>query len=144
MTTELATTKQTNNDFAISNGYICTPDVSTIDGKVMLGNALNGAISMSNKIDEPLMVTDIVTTPGVRSRTGEECTNTYLICDDGTVYFSQSDGIARSIKYLKAIFTDQNTGEFINPLSEGVAFMIKEQKMANGNSLKTVVPVKIA
>lgn len=135
---------QNTSDFEIPRGYICTLDITTIEGKMALATALNGAVSMRDMIDETLRVTNIVTTQGFRSRTGEECVNTYLICEDGTVYFSQSDGIARSVKVLVALFTDQNTNKFINPVSQGVGFMVKEQALQNGNTLKTVVPVKLA
>lgn len=147
---DLATTNNnqlaTNNgsDFEIPRGYICTLDVSTIQGKMQLATALNGAVSMKDKIGVALPVVNIVTTQGARARTGEECVNTYLVCEDGTVYFSQSDGIARSVKVLVALFTDPETGRFTNPVEQGVGFMIKEQILANGNTLKTVVPVELA
>ena len=131
------------NDFEIPRGYICTLDISTIEGKMQLATALNGATSMKDKTGEVLRVTNIVTTQGARARTGEECVNSYLITDDDNVYFSQSDGVARSLKVLVALFTDPNTGEFINPVSQGVGFVVKEQTLNNGNTLKTVVPVKI-
>lgn len=131
------------SNFEIPRGYICTLDITTIDGKMQLATALNGAESMRDKINVPLHVTNIVTTQGIRSRTGEECVNTYLILDDESVLFSQSDGIARSIKVLVALFTDPVTGEFSNPVEQGVGFMIKEQALKNGNTLKTVVPVKL-
>lgn len=132
------------SDFQIPRGYICTLDITTIEGKMDLATALNGAVSMRDQTDKPLSVVNVVTTQGARARTGEECINTYLICEDGTVYFSQSDGIARSVKVLVALFTDSNTQEFINPVSQGVGFMVKEQSLQNGNTLKTLVPVKLA
>lgn len=131
------------SDFAIPRGYICTVDLTTLDGKLALANALNGAVSMKDKINDTLLVVDIVTTQGVRTRTGEECVNSYLICEDGTVYFSQSDGIARSLKVLVAIFTDTETGEFTSPVSLGVGMQVKEQTLGNGNTLKSLVPVKL-
>jgi hypothetical protein len=147
LTNELANTNgtaiQNASDFEIPRGYICTLDISTIQGKMQLATALNGAESMRDQIDVPLRVTDIVTTQGTRSRTGEECVNTYLICDDGKVYFSQSDGIARSVKVLVALFADSATGKFMNPVEMGVGFMVKEQTLQNGNTLKTVVPVEL-
>ena len=144
----LATTNNNNaiqgtSDFEIPRGYICTLDIASIDGKLKLATALNGAVSMKDKIGEPLHVTDVVTTQGARSRTGEECVNTYLICDDGNVYFSQSDGVARSIKVLVALFTDPDTNKFMNPVEQGVGFAVKEQILGNGNTLKTIVPVKL-
>ena len=132
------------SDFQIPRGYICTLDITTIEGKMDLATALNGAVSMRDQINKPLSVVNVVTTQGARARTGEECVNTYLICEDGTVYFSQSDGIARSVKVLVALFTDPTSNEFINPVSQGVGFMVKEQALQNGNTLKTVVPVKLA
>lgn len=134
---------QNNADFQIPRGYICTLDITTIEGKMDLATALNGAVSMRDKTNEPLRVVNIVTTQGARARTGEECVNTYLICEDGTVYFSQSDGVARSVKVLVALFTDPNTNEFMNPVEQGVGFMVKEQTLQNGNTLKTVVPIKL-
>ena len=134
---------QNKSDFDIPKGYICTFNIDDIDGKMKLASALNGAVSMANLVDVPLRVTDIVTTQGVRSRSGEICTNTYLICEDETVYFSQSDGIARSVSILVGLFTNPATKEFINPVSQGVGFMIKEQTLNNGNTLKSGVPVKL-
>lgn len=135
---------QNTSDFEIPRGYICTLDITNLEGKMQLATALNGAVSMKSKIDEPLPVVNVVTTQGVRSRTGDECVNTYLICEDGTVYFSQSDGIARSVKVLVALFIDPDTKRFMNPVEQGVGFMVKEQELSNGNTLKTVVPVKLA
>lgn len=139
---QLATSN--GSDFEIPRGYICTLDVTTIKGKMQLANALNGAVSMKDMTGTPLRVTDIVTTQGARARTGEECVNTYLVCDDGNVYFSQSDGIARSVKVLVALFTDPETGRFTNPVEQGVALMVKEQTLNNGNTLKSIVPVELA
>ena len=140
---ELALRNNNTNDFAIPRGYICTLDIKTVTGKMQLATALNGAVSMRDISDAVLRVTDFITTDGKRSRTEEPCTNTYLICDDGTVYFSQSDGIARSVKVLVGIFTDPETKEFTSPLEYGVGVQVKEQELANGNTLKTLVPVAL-
>lgn len=131
-----------NSDFAIPAGFICTIDTETLDGKLALANVVNSAITMRDLVDTPIMVRDIITTPGVRSRTGEACTNCYLIANDGTAYFTQSDGIARGLKLIVGIFTDSRTGEFTAPCDMGVALVVKEQKLPNGNTLKTIVPVK--
>ena len=147
MTNELATTNgneiQATSDFEIPRGYICTLDIATIEGKMQLAKALNGAVSMRDQTGNVLRVTDIVTTQGSRSRTGDTCVNTYLICDDDTVYFSQSDGIARSVKVLVALFTDPETHKFMNPVELGVGMLIQEQTLGNGNTLKSVVPVSL-
>lgn len=143
-TTNNNTSIQNASEFDIPRGYICTLDIATIKGKMQLATALNGAVSMKDMINVPLRVTDVITTEGARARTGEQCVNTYLICDDDSVYFSQSDGIARSVKVLVALFTDPQTGRFTNPAEQGVGFMVKEQSLPNGNTLKTVVPVELA
>ena len=143
-TTNNNTAIQNASDFEIPRGYICTLDITTIQGKMQLATALNGAESMRDLVDVPLRVTDIVTTQGQRSRTGEECVNTYLLCDDGKVYFSQSDGIARSVKVLVALFTNPDNGKFMNPVEMGIALVVREQALQNGNSLKTIVPVELA
>lgn len=131
------------NGFEIPRGYICTVDLSTLDGKLELAKALNGAVSMKDKVNETLRVVNIVTTQGTRSRTGEECVNSYLICEDGTVYFSQSDGIARALKVLIAIFTDPISKEFTSPVDMGVGLQVTETTLGNGNTLKSIVPVKL-
>ena len=134
---------QNNNTFAIPNGHICTFDVSTLQGKMTLAKALNGAVSMRDMTGKVIPVVDVVTTDGVRSRTGESCINTYLISEDGTVYFSQSDGIARSVRILVGLFTDADTLEFTSPASLGVGFLIQEQKLQNGNTLKNMIPAEL-
>ena len=142
-TTDNNNAMQNNTDFNIPKGYICTLDIDTIEGKIALANALNGAVSMRDKVGETLRVTNIVTTKGARSRTGEECINTYLICDDDIVYFTQSDGIASAAKVIVALFTDKNTLKFNNPVELGVGLQVRETEMASGNTLKTIVPVML-
>ena len=131
------------SDFNIPRGYICTLDIDTIDGKIKLAEALNGAGTMKDKVGETLRVVDIVTTPGKRSRDDSDCTNTYLILEDGTCLFSQSDGIAKSVQYLVGIFTDRSTGKMMDLIDNGVGFMIKSQVLPNDNTLKTIIPVKL-
>ena len=134
---------QSGSDFNIPKGYICTLDIASIAGKIKLANAINGAESMRDKVGEVLRVVDVVTTKGTRARTGEPCVNTYLILDDDSVFFSQSDGIASSAGVLVGILTDQTTGEFQSPVDLGLGFMIKELEMSNGNTLKKMVLVEL-
>jgi hypothetical protein len=125
-------------DFEIPQGYICTVDITTLEGKLDLMNALNGSSSLADHVGEVLMVKNVVTTQGVRSRTGEECTNTYLLLADGTTLFSQSDGVKRSVKVLVALFTINGVCDF----GDGIALMCTEKKLPNGNSLKELVAVR--
>ena len=125
-------------DFEIPRGYICTVDITTIEGKLYVMKALNGSTSLADRVNETLMVKNIVTTQGGRSRTGEECINTHLLLDDGTALFSQSDGVARSAQVLVALFTINGVCDF----GDGIAIKCVEQKLPNGNTLKTLVPVR--
>lgn len=125
-------------DFEIPQGYICTVDITTIEGKLDVMNALNGSTSLADRVNETLMVKNIVTTQGVRSRTEEVCINTHLLLDDGTALFSQSDGVARSAQVLVALFTINGVCDF----GDGIAIKCVEQKLPNGNTLKTLVPVR--
>lgn len=127
-----------------SDTFICTFDTTTIEGKIKLTNALNGAVTMRDKVGETLRVVDIITKPGVRNRTGEVCVNTYLIVEDGTVYFSQSDGIAESVRNMATlVFVDPTTGIFVPPIEYNVGFVIREQVTQNGNTRKYVDLVKL-
>lgn len=132
MTQEIATT-QTTADNATEQ-YINTLALDTIEGKKATVNAINNAVSLKDYSEVPLTLTGIITTPGSRKgRSGlpdVPCQNTYLICDDGKAYFSQSDGIARSANMIARFFADV--------LADGVAVKVAETKLDNGNTLKSI------
>ena len=132
MTTELA--KAESMDFNIPEGYICTVDLSNKEGAIVVANALNNSTSLEEYLgddkDKILNVKDFVTVPGVRARTGEQCINTHLVLEDGTTLFTQSDGIARSVRFIVGFI-----GQYI---SDGINLRVKEQKLANKNTLKTL------
>lgn len=131
-------TSENSADFEIPRGYICTVDITTMDGKLDVMNALNGSTALAEHEDETLLVKNVVTTQGVRSRTGETCTNTHLILADGTTLFSQSDGVKRSAEVLVALFTHNGVCDF----GDGIPVKLVSQKLNNGNTLKTLVPVR--
>ena len=124
--------------FEVPVGYICTVDITTMEGKLDVMNALNGAEALSKHEGETLMVKDIVTTQGVRSRNGDVCVNTHLLLADGTALFSQSDGVARAVRNLVALFTVNGVCDF----GDGIALRLTSQVLNNGNTLKTLVPVR--
>lgn len=124
-----------NENFAIYN----TIKTDTFEGKLAVLNALNNAVSLTEIKNDAFNVSDCIVLPGVRkgrNGTGDvECFNTYLITTDGPVYFTQSDGVARSIKKILAIFPDLGR-------SYGKEFLIMrvvETKLANGNTIKNLV-----
>lgn len=115
----------------IPNGYICTVDRTTREGTIKVANALSDAASLAEIGDKRFKLVDVITTPGVRNRTGEVCTNTYLIDGDGNIYMTQSDGLKRSAQQIVGLFN----GDFGE---DGIEVAVIEKKLNNGNTLKTL------
>lgn len=138
MSNEIMVASENTSDFEIPRGFICTVDITTMEGKLDVMNALNGADSLSKHMDETLLIKNIVTTAGVRSRTGETCINTHLILADGTTLFTQSEGVHRAAATLVALFTNNGVCDF----GDGIAMKCIEQKLTNGNTIKKLVPVR--
>lgn len=138
MSNELAnvenTTALANTDTVelnIPNGYICTVDRTTREGTIKIANALSDAASLAEIGDKHFNLVDVITTPGVRTRTGEVCTNTYLIDSEGNIYMTQSDGLKRSAQQIVGLF-NSDFGE------DGIEVAVIEKKLNNGNTLKTL------
>lgn len=112
------------------NDYICTIAADSFEGAKAIANAINASSSLADYGDKIFTVVDIMTMPGVRAKTGEPCTQTYFILQDGTSLFTQADGIARSVKALIQII-----GPWIH---EGVDMHVKSTPTRNGNTVKTV------
>ena len=115
----------------IPNGYICTVDRTTREGTIKVANALSDAASLAEIGDKHFKLVDVITTPGVRVRTGEVCTNTYLIDSEGNIYMTQSDGLKRSAQQIVGLFN----GDFGE---DGIEVSVIEKKLNNGNTLKTL------
>ena len=135
MAQELEQMNDTTNEVmeAVVNNYrcICTMDVSTFDGKRAIINARNTATSLATLGDEPLIITGVYVTPGVRSQTGQKCANVYLFAKDGKTYFSQSEGIYRSVLDIFDLFPDFNA-------PDGLTVAVKQTPLGNGRSLKSL------
>ena len=138
MSNELANVENTtaiaNTDtveFNIPDGYICTVDRTTREGTIKVANALSDAVSLKEIGNKHFKLMDVITTPGVRSRTGEICTNTYLIDADDNMYMTQSDGLKRSAQQIVGLFN----GDFGD---DGIEVAVIEKKLNNGNTLKTL------
>lgn len=138
MSNELANIENTNElantdemDFNIPSGYICTVDRTTREGTIKVANALSDAVSLKEIGDKHFKLVDVLTTPGVRSRTGEFCTNTYLIDSENNMYMTQSDGIKRSAQQIVGLFN----GDFGE---DGIEVSVVEKKLNNNNTLKTL------
>lgn len=130
MANELATTNTQLPMIAIPDGFVNTVNMDSFEGAAAVANALNASVSLNEYENDILYVVDIVTVPGVRVQSGEECINTHLILNDGTTVFSQSAGIARSAKFIVGFL-----GDYIH---DGIRLRVKEQKLRNGNTLKSL------
>lgn len=119
-----------NFDEFVGTDFFCTVDTSTIEGKKVAANAVNAATSLKDLGDKKFTLVDVVTTPGVRSQTGEACVNVYLIDNKGNAYFSQSTGIFRSAQNLSGIFK----GDF----GDGIDVQVVSTPTNTGNTVKTL------
>jgi hypothetical protein len=120
----------TSFDEVMSSDFICTVDTDTVEGKKVAANALNAAVSLKEIGDKKFKLVNVITTPGTRSQTGEDCINTYLIDAKGTAYFTQSTGILRSAKNLAAVFN----GDF----GEGIDVQVVSNPTNTGNTIKSL------
>lgn len=108
------------------------------DTKKLVVNAMNNAESLSESEGETLEVVGVFTKPGIRrarDKNGVDmpCTNTTLVCADGTAYFSQSEGVRNAAdNFMAAGLFDEG---------EIVPMKLVSSKLPNGNTRKTLVLV---
>ena len=106
--------------------------------KKLVVNAMNNAESLSDHEGETLNVIGVFTKPGIRrarDKNGVDapCTNTTLVCEDGTAYFSQSEGVRNAAdNFMAAGLFDEG---------EIVPMKLISSKLPNGNTRKTLVLV---
>lgn len=106
--------------------------------KKLVVNAINNAESLSDHEGEILNVIGVFTKPGVRrarDKNGVDmpCTNTTLVCEDGTAYFSQSEGVRNAAdNFMAAGLFDEG---------EVIPMKLVSSKLPNGNTRKTLVLV---
>ena len=122
---------ETAQNIADNYRYICTMDDSTFEGKRAIVNARNSALSLNERGAEPLPVVGVYIAPGVRSQTGQKCANVYLFGKDGKTYFSQSQGIYRSVLDIYDMFPDFNA-------PDGIILAVKQTPLGGGRSTKSL------
>ena len=112
--------------------------VTDAETKKLVVNAMNNAESLADHEGKTLNVVGVFTKPGIRrsrDKNGVDtpCTNTTLVCEDGTAYFSQSEGVRNAADNFMA------AGLF----DEGgiVPMKLVSSKLPNGNTRKTLVLV---
>lgn len=125
------TVNETAQNTADHYRYICTMDDSTFEGKRAIVNARNSAASLNGRGAEPLTVIGVYIAPGVRSQTGQKCANVYLFGKDGNTYFSQSQGIYRSVLDIYDVFPDFNA-------PDGITVVVKQTALDGGRFTKSL------
>lgn len=101
--------------------------------RVRMFNARNSATSLKNLGDTPIDIVDVMTQIGVRTRSGNPCQNTYIFTADGQVYFTQSNGLGKTINEV----VDMVSGDFKANTTNGyVKVQIKETPLSGGRSYK--------
>lgn len=121
--------------YQASNYSTITPTKDTLK---IIANAANSAKSLNAAIEggvDVFNVIGVMTEPGVRrSRDANgadtPCTNTTLVCDDGNAYFTQSEGIRKSVDTLCKL------GVFAS--GEVVALSVDVTKTGSGNTIKSL------
>lgn len=125
------TVNETAQNTAGNYRYICTMDDSTFEGKRAIVNARNSAVSLNGHGAEPLTVIGVYIAPGVRSQTGQKCANVYLFGKDGKTYFSQSQGVYRSVLDIYDVFPDFNA-------PDGITVAVKQTALGGGRFTKSL------
>lgn len=127
------TIEQTENARTDNRRFICTVDNKTFEGKRAIVNARNSAKSLNSYGEgKRLDVVGVYTAPAVRSQTGQPCTNVYLFTADGDTYFTQSEGINRSILDIVDMFPDMNAE------NGGIPVVVNSTALGGGKSIKSL------
>lgn len=121
----------TGNGFKPKKYITFDPQISA--NRVRMFNARNSATSLKNIGDTPIDIVDVMTEIGVRSRSGNPCQNTYIFTADGQVYFTQSNGLGKTINEV----VDMVSGDFKTNTTNGyVKAQIKETSLSGDRSYK--------
>lgn len=133
--TQLATVENTDLYTPSQYSSIKPSDMET---RKLVVNAMNNAKSLSDHEGETINVIGVFTKPGIRrarDKNGVDmpCTNTTLVCEDGTAYFSQSEGVRNAADNFMA------AGLFEE--GEIVPMKLVSSKLPSGNTRKTLVLV---
>ena len=127
----------TVNNF--NEGVFTTADRESESGKKSILKALNNAGSLAEIGDEPIKVTDVVITPGIRKaravgQVDTPCVNVYLVTLEGEAYMTQSDGIARSVQNILTLYPLFGRSTPAGYLEVQVVSRV----LPNGNTLKSL------
>lgn len=101
--------------------------------RVRMFNARNSATSLKNLGDTPIDIVDVMTQIDVRAHSGNSCQTTYIFTADGQVYFTQSNGLGKTINEV----VDMVSGDFKTNTTNGyVKAQIKETSLSGDRTYK--------
>lgn len=127
----VTTPNVTGNGFEPQQYITFDPQIPA--NRVRMFNARNSATSLKNLGDTPIDIVDVMTQIGVRTRSGNPCQNTYIFTADEQVYFTQSNGLGKTINEL----VDMVEGDFKTNTTNGyVKVQIKETALSGDRSYK--------
>ncbi len=140
MDNEIATVNATTGEIEETESRVVDQLVNTLNPKTFeerksVFNAVNNAQSLDDMKDKPIKIIGVAQTHSIRHDRSTDkdvpCIGTTLVGVDGTGYYSQSAGIARSAYNLVAAFG----ANWPEPLTVHV----KATTLASKNTLKTLV-----
>ena len=111
--------------------YICTMDDGTFETKRAIINARNNAVPLNNIGDATITVIGVYITPSFHTQTGRKCASVYLFADDGNTYFTQSQGIYRSVIDIYDMFPDFNA-------PNGIPLAVKTVPISGNRTTKSL------
>lgn len=131
LTENVTTSNVTGNGFEPQQYITFDPHIPA--NRVRMFNARNSATSLKSLGDTPIDIVDVMTQIGVRTRSGNPCQNTYIFTADEQVYFTQSNGLGKTINEL----VDMVEGDFKTNTTNGhVKVQIKEILLSGDRSYK--------
>lgn len=139
VTTDVDTEIIKADEYEASN--YCTLKLDNSDNIKLIANAVNAADSLADTEGEELSVIGVLCRPGIRrarakNQSDTPCTDTILICADGSAYFSKSEGVRRAIDNFVAL------GLFdIADVNNPITMKIEEIELQGGNTMKTLILV---
>lgn len=109
MTNELATSQETTLDLAYMPSQYSTISIDNAETRKTVLNAMNNAQSLAEH-SGVLEVVGVMCKPGVNKRqeadgsvTSVPCTDSIIVCADGSAYFTKSEGIRRCLDSFQAL-----------------------------------------
>lgn len=131
LTEDVTTPNVTGKSFEPQQYITFDPHIPA--NRVRIFNARNSATSLRNLEGTPIDIVDVMTQIGVRVRSGNPCQNTFIFSADGQVYFTQSNGLGKTVNEL----VDMVEGNFKANTTNGyVRVQIKETPLSGDRTYK--------